>query len=82
MVLDEPERAARNAANLRRGFFRLGLGLAALWLVFWTFAYVISPHKYENEPITGPAYSWTMGIALLATAIVAAPWIVSGLRPD
>jgi hypothetical protein len=61
--------------NLRRGFVRLGIGLAVLWFVFWTCAYVMRPLASENaQPL--PALSPTTDIALIAVVIVGLPWIV------
>jgi hypothetical protein len=68
--------------ELRRGFIRLGIGLTALWLVFWTCAYVINPPLSENMPSQPPALTLTTGIILLAVAILGMPWIVSGFRPN
>jgi hypothetical protein len=68
--------------NLRRGFLRLGIGLAVLWFVFWTFAYVLRPHSSESEPLSGPAFSLTMDIALMTAAILGVPWIVLGFRSN
>jgi hypothetical protein len=61
--------------NLRRGFVRLGIGLAVLWFVFWTCAYVMRPLASEDaQPL--PALSPTTDIALIAVVIVGLPWIV------
>jgi hypothetical protein len=74
-------RSARIEVNLRRGFVRLGIGLAVLWFVFWTFAYVMRPLASENaQPL--PALSPTTDIALIAVAIAGLPWIVSGFRSN
>lgn len=66
--------------NLRRGMLRLGLCLAALWLVFWTCAYVLRPRVSENGPPPPPALSPSTDLALIAVAVVAVPWVVSGFR--
>jgi hypothetical protein len=67
--------------SLRRGFVRLGIGLAVLWFVFWTCAYVMRPLASENaQPL--PALSPTTDIALIAVVIVGLPWIVSGFRSN
>jgi hypothetical protein len=75
-------RGAYGEVNLRRGFPRLGIGAAGLWLVFSTFAYVLRPYSPEREPLPGPAFSLTMDIALMAAAILGVPWIVSGFRSN
>ena len=67
--------------NLRRGFVRLGIGLAVLWFVFWTCAYVMRPLASEDaQPL--PALSPTTDIALIAVAVVGLPWIFSGFRSN
>ena len=67
--------------NLCRGFVRLGIGLAVLWFVFWTCAYVMRPLASENvQPL--PALSPTTDIALIAVVLVGLPWIVSGFRSN
>jgi hypothetical protein len=67
--------------NLRRGFVRLGIGLAALWFVFWTCAYVMRPLASESAQLP-PALSPTTDIALVAAVIVGLPWIVLGFRSN
>lgn len=67
--------------SLRQGFLRLGTGLGLLWLVFWTCAYVIRPQSSENMPFP-PALSLTTEIALVTVAILGAPWIVLGFKPN
>jgi hypothetical protein len=66
--------------NLRRGFLRLGIGVTALWFVFWTFAYVLKPRVSENAPPL-PALSLTTDIAVAAAAFLGLPWVISGFRP-
>ena len=68
--------------DLRRGFRRLGIGLAVLWFVFWTCAYIISPSASENAPSLPPALSLMTDIALMAAALLGMPWIVSGFRSN
>ena len=68
--------------TFRRGFARLGIGLTVLWFVFWTCAYIIRPQSSENAPSLPPALSLTTDIALVAAAILGAPWVVSGFRPN
>jgi hypothetical protein len=67
---------------IRRGLVRLAMGLAALWLVFWTFAYVIGAPVSENIPAQSPALTLTTGIVLIAVAVLGLPWVVSGFRPN
>lgn len=68
--------------NLRRGVVRLGLGLVWVWFVFWTFAYVISSMRSENQGPPPSSFSSRNEIAALVAAILIAPWIVTGFRPD
>jgi hypothetical protein len=71
-----------NIVDLRRGFRRLGIGLAVLWFVFWTCAYIIRPSASENAPSLPSALSLTTDIALMVAALLGMPWIVSGFRPN
>ncbi len=77
----DQRRAALIAVNLRRGFLRLAIGVAVLWLVFWTFAYVLKPRVSENAPPL-PALSLTTEIAVAFTAVLGLPWVVAGFRQD
>lgn len=71
------------AVNLRRGCLRLGMVLAMLWLVYWSFAYIMRPQPSENLPSPpGPELSATAIIVLTAAAILGLWWIVSGMRSD
>ena len=74
--------AAGIKANLRRGFLRFGIGLALLWFVFWTCAYILRPQASENAPSLPPALSLTTVIALIVASILCAPWILSGFRSN
>jgi hypothetical protein len=67
--------------NLRRGLLRLAVGLTGLWLVFWTFAYVMRPVVSENAPPL-PAFSAKTDIAVGAAGFLGLPWVVAGFRPD
>ena len=67
--------------NLHRGFLRLGIGLAVLWFVFWSFAYVLIPQHWESAPLP-PAFSVRTDIAVLVVGILSVPWIVLGFRPN
>lgn len=66
----------------RRGLARLAVGLTALWLVFWTCAYVIGAPVSENMPSQSPALTLTTGIILVAVAVLGLPWIISGFRQN
>jgi hypothetical protein len=61
---------------------RLGTGLALLWIVFWTCAYIIKPQSLENASSLPPALSPPTDIVLIVATIVGVPWIVSGFRSD
>jgi hypothetical protein len=50
---------AVSAMNLRRGFLRLGIGSAVVWIVFWTCAYEISPYTSHNPEPTSFVISVT-----------------------
>jgi hypothetical protein len=81
-ALCQDRRMNSQSDTIRLGLTRLGLCSAALWLVFWTFAYVMKPLSSENAPPTGPAFSLTMAFALLAVILLAVPWVVSGFRSN
>jgi hypothetical protein len=66
----------------RRGVVRLGIGLAVLWLVFWTCAYVMMPQPSENAPSLPPALSLTTAVFVIAAAVLGIPWIISGFRSN
>lgn len=66
----------------RRGLVRLAIGLTALWLVFWTCAYVIGAAVSENTPSQAPALTLSTGIVLIAVAALGLPWVFSGFRPN
>lgn len=68
--------------KLRAGLIRLGQGLAALWLVFWTCVYVIGQPPFENAPTPAPSLSLTTDIVLTVSAILILLWIVSGFRSN
>ena len=61
---------------IHRGLVRLGIGLAALWLVFWTCAYVIGAPASENMPSQSAALTLTTSIVLIAVAALGLPWVV------
>jgi hypothetical protein len=62
--------------SLRRGFTRLGMSLVGLWLVFWTFAYVLKPVASENAPPL-PTLTLSANLVLIAVAILFLRWIIS-----
>jgi len=66
----------------RRGLGRFAIGLTALWLVFWTCAYVIGAPVSENTPSQPQALTLTTGIVLIIVAVLGLPWVVSGFRPN
>jgi hypothetical protein len=69
--------------NLHRGLTRLAIGLAVLWLVFWTCAYVIHPYSSINP---GPASfalrvtAWSVLAPCLAGAVILGGWVAAGFR--
>ena len=67
---------------IRRGLVRVAIGLAALWLVFWTCAYVVAAPVSENTSSEPSALTLTTGIVLIAVAVLGLPWVVSGFRPN
>ena len=68
--------------NLHRGLGRLGIGLAVLWVVFWTCAYVSKPQSSEMASSLPPAFTFSTIVFLIAAALFCLPWIVSGFRSD
>jgi hypothetical protein len=69
--------------NLRRGCTRLAIGSAALWFVFWTFAYVIHPYTSLRPE---PAFmvritAWSVVVPCLVVAVLLGLWTAVGLRP-
>lgn len=78
---DERSRAAGDEVrNLRRGFLRLGIGLAALWFVFWTCAYVINPYtSLKPEPAFAiRVTAWSVLAPCLLASVVFGGWIAAG----
>lgn len=71
--------------SLRRGFLRLGISLVVLWLVFWTFAYVLNP---QSSIKPGPAtfairvMAWGVSGPCLLGAVILGIWTVVGFRRD
>jgi hypothetical protein len=68
--------------NLYRGGVRLSIGLAVVWFVFWTFAYVIHPYSsLRVEPSFAiRVTAWSVVVPCLISIIVFAVWTVVGLR--
>ena len=69
--------------SLRLGFRRMGISLVVLWLVFWTFAYVLNP----QSPIKpGPAtfairvMAWGVSGPSLIAAVILGVWTAMGFR--
>jgi hypothetical protein len=75
---------AAELRNLRQGFIRLGLGLFALWFLFWTLAYVIHPFtSLRSEPTFAVRVTaWSVIVPCLTSAVIFAGWIVAGFRPN
>jgi hypothetical protein len=75
---------AAELRKLRQGFIRLGLGLFAVWFVFWTFAYVIHPYtSLRVEPTFAVRVTaWSVVVPCLLSAVILAGWIVTGFRPN
>jgi hypothetical protein len=71
----------RTEVDLRRGVLRLGIGLAVLWIVFWTFAYVMRPLSSENGPPL-PALAPTTDISLILVVVLGLPWVLRGFRTN
>ena len=69
--------------NLRRGFLRLAISSALLWLVFWTSAYILTPYSSMRPE---PASFWirvtATGVLVpcLVAAVILGCWIAAGLR--
>jgi hypothetical protein len=67
--------------NLRRGFLRLGIGSATVWIVFWTCAYEISPYTSHNPEPASLAISitaWSVLAPCLIAAVVLGGWAAAG----
>lgn len=67
--------------DLQRGLIRGAIAGAALWFVYWTFAYAIHRVTSLNPE---PAFiaritAWSVVVPCLITAIVLGAWVVSGL---
>lgn len=82
MTIASEWREAIDAMNLRRGLVRLGIGVAVLWFVFWTFAYVLHPPSTLNpDPgfttrVTAPG----VVVPCLLAILVLGAWVWIGFR--
>jgi hypothetical protein len=71
--------------NLRRGCRRVGFWIAAMYVVFWTFAYVLTPVSALKP---GPASfaarvtAWRVLAPCLVTALALGAWAAAGFRSD
>ncbi len=77
--------AERRAARWRRGFLRLGIGSAAVWFVFWTCAYEISPYTSHNpEPASFviSVTAWSVLAPCFIVAVVLRGWAAAGFRSN
>jgi hypothetical protein len=75
----------RAPMSVRRGFLRLAISLAALWLVFWNFAYVMGRHSsLSPEPATFVLRisAWNVVVPCLVTTLLLGTWVAFGFRPD
>lgn len=69
------------AMNLRRGFLRLGIGSATVWIVFWTFANVIGSHtSLTPASFVISIMAWSVLVPCLITAVVLGGWAAAGFR--
>ena len=75
-------RALQGEIRLHPGVRRLGFGLMLLWFVFWTFAYVMRPHRSDNHRLPEKPFSLLTQVALVLTAGFVGPWVVAAFRPD
>ena len=65
----------------RQALVRLGIGVAVLWFVFWTFAYVMRPHESDNPRVPENPFSLVTQIAMVIAAGLVGPWVLAGFRP-
>jgi hypothetical protein len=71
--------------NLSRGCVRVGIGVAALWFVFWSCAYVIHPYtSLTPQPASFVLLimAWDILVPCVAAALVLGYWIAAGFRPS
>ena len=71
--------------NLRRGSLRLGALAAALFFVFWTFAYVVQPYssiKPQPASFADRIGGWNVVVPCAVVALLVGVWAAAGFRPD
>jgi len=64
---------------MSRGVARVAAASAVLWFLFWTLAYVLTPHRSEMM-VQSPPFTFRTDLVLLAAFVGLLPWIVSGFR--
>jgi hypothetical protein len=70
--------------NLSRGFVRIGIALAVLWLAYWTLAYTIHPFtSHDPEPASFVIFvtAWRVLAPCFVFAVVLGGWSAAGFRP-
>ena len=76
-------RTTSDKISLRRGFLRIVISLIVLWLVFWTFTYVLQPF---STLVTQPASyeirvtAWRVMGPCLVAALILGVWTAMGFR--
>ena len=71
--------------RLGRGLLRLGIGLFAVWFVFWTVAYVLDPQTSHSPAPGSPlalAARWQVFVPCLLAALPLAAWVAARVRSD
>jgi len=71
--------------NLQRGLLRLGIGIAVVWFVFWTCAYVIHPYSsVRPEPASWVirVTAWSVLMPCLIAASILGGWIAAAFRSN
>jgi hypothetical protein len=70
--------------NLRGGSLRFGIGLAALWFVFWSFAYGIGSASANAMPasLAVSIAAWSVLVPCLIAAVVLGGWATAGFRSN
>jgi heme A synthase len=61
---------------------RLGIGLVLLWVVFWTFAYVIDPYSSLKPDLAYMARitAWSVLAPCLLATVILGGWVAAGFR--
>jgi hypothetical protein len=75
----------RGPMSVRRGFLRLVISLAGLWLVFWNFAYVMRPFSSlipEPASFAIRISAWNVVLPCLVTTLLLGAWVAFGFRSD